>query len=335
MTVAKSEVVLPIFLDKEPVMERVTLGNSGVEVSDICLGTMYFGVKVAEDLSHRFMDIYYERGGRFFDTANKYCTWVPRFEEPVGEGMINRWLKSRKHTDTFIATKLGFPYKDVPMSLNPEIIKQEVDKSLERLGVDCIDLLYGHVDDYETPQEEYMQAFDSVVKAGKVREIGLSNVTAWRVAKANSIAKVNGWKELSCVQTRLSILWPRIDADFARQVPASAELLDLSREEGITLLCYSPFLQGCFGRDDRPIPDGYNTGYNRNCMAIISSIADKYEVSGNTIVASWMIEQGFIPLVTGSTEEQIIQNCEARAGLMAEDDVELLSKRFYPTWIRR
>ena len=316
-------------------MRSVILGNSGIKVSEICLGTMYFGVKVEEKLAHRLMDIYYERGGRFFDTANKYATWMPGFEEPVGEGVISRWLSSRKHSDAFVATKLGFPYKDVPLSLAKNIIFQEVDKSLKNLGVECIDLLYGHVDDYDTPQEEYMEAFDAVVKVGKVRQIGMSNIMAWRLMKANLIAENNEWKRFSCVQSRLSLLWPNFSANFGRQIPASFELLDLAREKDIKVLCYSPFLQGCFGRSDRPVPVAYDNEFNQETMLLVTELGGKYEISGNIIVASWMMEQDFIPLITGSTEQQIIENCEARTGLMCKADIELLNERFYPTWVNK
>ena len=314
-------------------IERVMLGDSGIEVSSVCLGTMYFGVKVEETLAHRLMDIYYERGGRFFDTANKYASWVPGFEEPVGEGMISRWLSSRKHRDVLVATKVGYSYQDVPQSLRKEIIMQEVEKSLQQLGVECIDLLYAHADDYETPQEEYLQAFDTLVKEGKVRVTGISNVTSWRLARADILARQHEWQRFCCVQARLSYLWPNTDADFGRQIPATPELLEMAAYNGLRVLCYSPLLQGCFGRRDRAIPAVYANEYNRESMALVQLLAERYGVSGNTLVLSWLMEQGYIPLVTGSREEQVVQNCEAETGLLTPEDLGRLNERFYPKWL--
>ena len=314
-------------------IDNVMLGDSGIEVSAVCLGTMYFGVKVEEKLAQRLMDIYYERGGRFLDTANKYATWVPGFEEPVGEGVISRWLKSRKHRDVFVATKMGYPYLDVPQSLSKEIIVQEVEKSLTHLGTECIDLLYGHADDYATAQEEYMEAFDMLVREGKVRVTGMSNVTSWRLSRANTLATQREWQRFCCVQTRLSYLWPRVDTDMGRQIPATPELVEMAALNDLRILCYSPLLQGCFGRSDREIPAAYDNEYNRESMGLVQLLAERYEVSGNTLVLSWLLEQGFIPLVTGSSEEQINENCEVETGLLTAEDLRRLNERFYPKWL--
>ncbi len=316
-------------------MQKVELGRSGVMVSEICLGTMYFGIKVEENSSLRLLDIYYEHEGRFLDTANKYATWVPGFPEPVGEQLLGRWVRSRGHNDVFIATKLGFAYQEVEQSLRREVIVQEVEKSLQRLGVERIDLLYAHVDDYDTPQEEYMEAFAELAAAGKVGEIGISNVMAWRVAKANMLARSKGWKQFSCVQTRLSLLWPQLEADFARQVPASFELLDYARRDGVRIICYSPLLQGCFGREDRDIPEGYASGYNRETVAIVRGIGRERGISGNLVVACWLLEQGYIPVLTGSCEEQIRENLQAQRGVLSREEVARLDERFYPKWLKR
>jgi aryl-alcohol dehydrogenase-like predicted oxidoreductase len=174
-------------------MKEVLLGKSGLTGSELCLGTMYFGIKVSEEESFRLMDYYYDQGGRFFDTANKYATWVPGFSEPVGEYMLGRWIKSRGcRKDVVVATKMGFPYGDVPQGLSRQLILQEVDKSLTRLGLEQIDLLYAHCDDYNTPQEETLEAFHSLIKAGKVKSLGASNFQTWRLAKSNLLAQEKG-----------------------------------------------------------------------------------------------------------------------------------------------
>lgn len=312
-------------------MKNISIGKNGIHSSELCLGTMYFGIKVPEDESFRLMDYYFEQGGRFFDTANKYATWVPGYPEPVGELMLGRWIKSRSNRNEIqIATKMGFPYGDVPQGLKKELIQQEVDKSLKRLGVECIDLLYAHTDDYNTPQEEYMAAFDTVVKAGKVKAIGASNFYAWRMASANEIARNNNWTPFSCTQARLSVLWPRVNADFARQLPASVEMLDYCKVQGIGLLCYSPLLQGFFGRTDRGIPSGYDTPQNNDIVKLFRDAAAEMNVSANSLVLSWMREQGMIPLITGSSLQQIRENIDALDINMNREMSDKIASLYYP-----
>ena len=312
-------------------MRDVPLGKGGLNGSELCLGTMYFGVKIAEEDAFTLMDYYYEQGGRFFDTANKYATWVPGFSEPVGEYMLGRWIKSRgSRKDVLVATKMGFPYADVPMGLSRKLILQEVDKSLHRLGLDHIDLLYAHTDDYDTPQEETLEAFHSLVTAGKVRSLGASNFYAWRLAKANELARENGWTPYSCLQARLSVLWPRINADFGRQLPASVEVLDFCQREELALLAYSPLLQGFFGRTDRPLPDEYDTPLNKDIIKLFREEGEAQNVSANTLVLSWMRAHGYIPLITGSTREQIKENLDSLNYNVSKSCDDRICDLYYP-----
>lgn len=312
-------------------MKEIKLGTSTLKVSELCLGTMYFGIKVSEEESFKLMDYYYEHGGRFFDTANKYATWVPGFPEPVGEHMLSRWIRSRGcRNEILVATKMGFPYGDVPRGLSRDLIIQEVDKSLLRLGIDQIDLMYAHADDEHTPQEETMEAFHSLVQAGKVKALGASNFHAWRLARANRIAEENGWTPYSCTQTRLSVLWPDVNANFGRQLPASVEILDYCRCNDVTILCYSPLLQGFFGREDRDIPEGYKSSQNMKIVKIFTEEAAVQGVSANSLVLSWMRGQGFIPLITGSSIEQIKENMESLDLTVSQDADDRIKELYYP-----
>ncbi|MBF9018870.1 MULTISPECIES: aldo/keto reductase [unclassified Oceanispirochaeta] len=312
-------------------MKNIKIGNKGISSSELCLGTMYFGIKVPEDESFRLMDYYYDQGGRFYDTANKYATWIPGFPEPVGELMLGRWIKSRSNrADVQIATKMGFPYGVVPLGLKKELIIQEVDKSLKRLGVEQIDLLYAHTDDYDTPQEEYMEAFDSVVKSGKVKALGSSNFYAWRMAAANEIAEKNGWTPFSCTQAKLSVLWPKVNANFGRQLPVTAEMLDYCKVQDIALLCYSPLLQGFFGRTDRDMPADYDTPQNNEILNYFRDAAADMNVSANTLVLSWMREQGMIPLITGSSLQQIKENIDSLDYSLSKEISDKIAGLYYP-----
>ncbi len=312
-------------------MKELPLGRSGLNVSELCLGTMLFGVSVSEEVSFSLMDYYYEQGGRFFDTANKYATWIPGFPDPVGEHVLGRWIKSRGcRNEVVIATKMGLAYHDVPRGLKKELILQEADKSLKRLGVERIDLLYAHADDYSVPQEETMEAFHELVEAGKVRSLGASNFYAWRMAKANDLARERGWTPFCCLQARLSAVWPRTHAGFGIQRPASPEVIDYCRSEDIALLAFSPLLKGFFGRTDRDIPDTYDTPDSREIVRLFREEASSQGVSANTLVLGWLREQGFIPLITGSTPEQMKENMASLSCSPGEECSGKIKDLFFP-----
>lgn len=311
-------------------MDKLNLGGTDTTVSSLCLGTMYFGNKIKSDVSKKLLDIYYEEGGRFLDTANKYATWVEGFKEPTSEELLGEWMGNRGNKEEmFVATKLGFPYAGVPRSLEPKIIRQEIEKSLTKLRIDTIDLLYAHVDDPDTSQIEYMRTFHELVQEGKVRHIGASNFLAWRLARANRIAKENDWTPFGCVQSRYSYLVPNRGADFGNQVPATDELVDFWQrdENDLTMLAYSPTLGGCYGRDDRPIPEQYNNPHNLVRMGIIQDIARKRGIDGNQVLLAWMVQSQppIIPLIAGSTGEQIKQNIESLEVNLTENEMARLN----------
>jgi aryl-alcohol dehydrogenase-like predicted oxidoreductase len=311
-------------------MQTIKLGRSGLDVSSLCLGTMLFGNATPENTAHELLDSYYEGGGRFLDTANKYATWIDGFEKPTSEETIGRWLKAaKKRDDLIISTKSGFPYLDIPRGLTKQLIITEAEKSLKRLGIDTIDLYYAHADDVNTPQEEYMAAYESLIQSGKVRAIGASNFLAWRLSRANMIATQSGGTEFCCVQNRFSYLWPRRGANFGNQIPATEELLDYCKNDKVTLLAYSPLLKGCFGRTDRPIPEEYLTPDNQKRATILSEIAKRYGVSGNVMVTAWMCAEGIIPVISGSNSQQMSENLTACSVTLSKEDHDNMNFWFY------
>lgn len=295
-------------------MQSKPLGDTGDSVSELCLGAMYFGSRLDRETSFDLLDRYYEAGGRFLDTANIYATWVDGYDDPESEYVLGEWLDERGVRDEMtIATKLGFGYGDVPRSLDPELIDQEAHRSLDRLGIETVDLLYAHVDDPDTSQTAVMEAFAELVDAGRVRHIGASNFPAWRVARANRIAEERGLPRFEAVQSRFSYLVPDRGADFDDQLPTTDELVDYCEQADLTVLPYSPTLQGCYGRDDRPIPDGYVRTENRLKMRVVEDIAERRGVDGNTVALAWMLDrdQPTVPVVGCSTLDQLEDNLAA------------------------
>jgi aryl-alcohol dehydrogenase-like predicted oxidoreductase len=295
-------------------METKPLGATGERVSELALGTIYFDSTIDRETSFEILDTYYEAGGRFLDTANNYATWLEGYDEPQSEYLLGEWLEERGVRDEMtIATKLGFNPPGMDRSLAPEVIRESVDASRERMGIDTIDLLYAHVDDPDTPQEDSMAAFAEVVDDGKVRHLGASNFPAWRIARANRIAEERGWPRFECVQPRFSYMIPDRDAEFGGQLQATDELVDYADQHELTVLPYSPTLQGAYGRDDRPIPEGYVRSENRLKMDAVREIAQRKGVDGNAVLFAWLLDrdQPTAPIVGCSTVEQLETNLAA------------------------
>ncbi len=154
-------------------MKKVKLGKSNLEVSALAMGTDLIGGKIDRESSFKLFDFYRENGGTFIDTANMYSYWLPGCEGGESESTVGAWMKERGNREQIvISTKLAFDYPGCAGGLSAAEIQRECEKSLKRLQTDRIDVYYAHRDDLETPLEEIMEAFDRLVKAGKVRVVG-------------------------------------------------------------------------------------------------------------------------------------------------------------------
>jgi aryl-alcohol dehydrogenase-like predicted oxidoreductase len=295
-------------------MEYRYLGRTGLKVSEFCLGAMYFGSRNDKETSYRILDQYTEAGGSFLDTANIYARWVPGYVGGESETLLGEWMRGRKNRSRmFVATKVGFEYPGVERGLRARQIKVECEKSLKRLGVDTIDLYYAHVDDRNTPMEETLEAFDRLVKAGKVRLIGASNFLAWRLERAHWVSQTHGWAEYCCVQQRYSCIRPKPGASFTPQIAANDDLLDYCRAQGITMLAYSPLLSGAYTRADRSFSEQYLGPDTDARLVALKSVAEEVGGTANQVVLAWMVQSDppVIPLVAASTAEQMQENLGA------------------------
>jgi aryl-alcohol dehydrogenase-like predicted oxidoreductase len=293
-------------------MKTMTLGTIGVEVSALCLGAMYFGTRQDEELSFKLLDQYVDAGGSFIDTANIYAHWIPGFRGGESEALLGRWVKARgNRNQLYLASKVGFEYSEQVRGLSARQIEIECEKSLKLLGVETIDLYYAHVDDPETPLEESLEAFDRLVKSGKVRAIGASNYLAWRLEKARWTSKANGWAEFGCVQQRYTYLRVRRGQSISPQLEANDDLLAYCTAEGVTLLAYSALLGGAYTRTDRPIPPEYAGPDADNRLVALRDVAREQGATRNQIVLAWMLATGVLPLIAASTPAQMQENLDA------------------------
>jgi len=311
-------------------MKTVPLGNTGVEVSVLCLGTMHFGNRDDEKISYQLLDQYIEAGGSFLDSANTYSFWIPGFVGGESETLLGKWMRDRRNrSQIFIATKMGFEYPGAQDGLRSHQIEMECEKSLKQLGIETIDLYYAHKDDRSTPIEETMEAFNRLVQSGKVRFIGASNFSAWRLEEAHGMSQRHGWAEYCCIQQRYSYIRPKSWASFDySQVVANDELLDYCHNRGITLLAYSPLLGGAYTCPDIPLPEQYLTPDTDARLTVLKSVADEIRATANQVVYAWMIqsEPPVIPLLAADTVEQMKENLGALdIKLSAEQIVRLNS----------
>jgi aryl-alcohol dehydrogenase-like predicted oxidoreductase len=220
------------------------LGDSGLIVSELALGTMVFGEESERGAtageSTRMIRRFLDAGGTHIDTADVYAGG--RSEEIVGEALEGR------RDEVVIATKVRFATGEGPndVGLGRRHIMDGVEASLRRLRTDAIDLLYMHAWDPVTPIDESLQAFDDLVRAGKVRYVGVSNFKAWQLAKALGLSEASGWARFVAAQYQYSLVVRDIEFEYA----------DLCLEEGLGLVPWSPlgggFLSGKYRPDKRP-----------------------------------------------------------------------------------
>jgi aryl-alcohol dehydrogenase-like predicted oxidoreductase len=295
-------------------MKFVRISNTDLEVSTLGMGTVWLGTKQDKHTSFNLLDQYYDAGGRYIDTANIYASWLS--DDLLGgesETVVGQWLKDRgNRQDIKIETKLGFPYPKVSAGLTAKQIEEECEKSLKRLQTDYIDLYFAHVDDFNTPYEETMEAFDRLVTAGKVRHIAASNFMAWRLAEANMVSKQNGWVQYSALQQRHTYLRPKHDnTNWGQQIWLKPEMIDYCRTNDITMLAYTTTIYGTYsGREDRPIPPEYLTPDTDERMKMLHQIVKETGATAIQVVLAWMLHSDpiVVPIIGGSTKEQLAEN---------------------------
>lgn len=293
-------------------MKQIPLGKTGIHVSEMALGTMYFGSTLDEVTSYSLLDTYLDMGGTFIDTANNYVHWVEPFVGGESERLLGRWMQDRRNrSQVFLATKIGFDIKGKGAGMKAWQVEQNIERCLQNLGTDVIDLLYIHCDDLDTPLTESLGALDKAVRQGKVRYLGASNFAAWRLAEALYVCEREGLAPLCCLQNRYTYFTPDTGYSTAPQVLLTPEHMDLCRAKDLLMLAFSPLLQGAYSLPPRPIPEGYDNPYNQRRREQLFDLAKETGVSPNQLVLAWMMGQGIIPMVTGDNQAQLLENLAA------------------------
>ncbi|MEU8252710.1 aldo/keto reductase [Micromonospora inaquosa] len=309
-------------------MKTVELGRTGEQVSQIALGCMLMGTLTDEASSVKMLDHYLDAGGKFVDTANCYAWWPsPGNTGDESEELIGRWLAHGGRRDqVFLATKCGARLSDPEEArgktweevqarfegASPDTVRRGIDDSLRRLGTDHVDLYYVHVDDRSTPLEETLSALAEIVRAGKARYVGWSNVRTWRLERIRQLCDRHGWPAPVAVQQQHSYLRRR--AGLSHKSIVDDEQLDYLRtHDDLTLVAYSPILKGVYDdpekRRNHDIMDPYQGPDAEARLAALTELAAELGVKPNQLVLAWLLHQTSpttVPLIGPRTLDQYL-----------------------------
>ncbi|MES2068755.1 MAG: aldo/keto reductase [Pseudomonadota bacterium] len=300
-----------------------TLGNSGLRVSRLALGTMTFGTDwgwgADKETARTMFNSYVDAGGNLIDTADLYTNG--NSERWVGEFIQERGLRD----SMVIATK--FSYNSDPANPNAggngrKHILRAVEGSLQRLGTDYIDLHLLHTWDTLTPVEEVLRTFEELVKSGKVRHVGLSDVPAWYASRAQAIAELRGYEPISALQLEYSLVERSIENEF----------IPMGTRHGMGTMVWSPLASGLLSGKYKPSQDGQsgegrlqlmgNSGnpafakFNERNFAIVAElekVANKLERSMAQVAVNWVANRpGVASVLIGATRQsQLDDNLKA------------------------
>ena len=291
-------------------VNRRKLGNTGFEVAPLALGGNVFGWTADEATSFRLLDAFVDSGFNLIDTADSYSRWAKGHTGGESETVIGRWIAQRgRHDDVIVATKVGSDMGEGHKLLRKDYILRAAEASLRRLQVDCIDLYQSHWDDENTPLEETLSAYDQLLRQGKVKAIGASNLTPARLGEALATSKSKGLPRYATLQPHYN-LYER--ASF------EGELQSLCLREGIGVITYfglaAGFLTGKyrseadFGKSARG--PGMKKFLNPRGMKILDAldqVARRYAKTPAQIALAWLISRPAVtaPIASATNLDQL------------------------------
>ena len=319
-------------------MQYVNLGRSGLKVSRICLGTMTYGDPawrswvLSEKSSRPFIQRALELGVNFFDTADMYSRGVS--EEVVGRALRD----FAKRDDVVLATKAFFPMSDAAndRGSSRKHLMSAIDNSLRRLGTDYVDLYQVHSWDAETPIEETLQALHDIVRSGKARYIGASNMAAWQFTKALYLADLRGWTRFVSMQNHYNLVYREDER----------EMLPLCRDQGAGYLPWSPMARGFLAGNRRPSDRGdterakiddfaHRLYYQDSDFQVVDRVAEVAAARGvkpAQVALAWILHQPGVtaPIVGASKMAQLEEAVAALEITLSPTELHRLQEIYQP-----
>ncbi|HEY8601958.1 MAG TPA: aldo/keto reductase [Thermomicrobiales bacterium] len=313
-------------------MEPRPMGRTGLFVAPICLGGNVFGWTIDEPTSFKVLDAYVDGGGDFIDSADVYARWAPGNQGGESETVLGNWLRERGGREKLIiATKGGSPMGDGAnmKGLSRRRIVAAVDASLKRLQTDYIDLYQSHQDDRNTPLEETLRAYSDLIQAGKIRYIGASNYSAWRLTRALWESERHNFPRYETIQPPYHLL---NRADYER------ELEPMCQELGVGVITYSSlasgFLTGKYRRDGAlpssqragGIQQRYMNDRGFSILDAVETVAKTQNATPTQIALAWTLARPGMtaPIASATSVDQVGELLGAADITLSPDDLTAL-----------
>lgn len=312
-------------------MKKIKIGETDLNVAPINLGGNVFGWTLDEKKSFEILDAFTDKGFNFIDTADMYSYWVDGGEGGQSETIIGNWLKkSGKRNDIVLATKVGGENGVHPVDTSKKHILEAVDKSLQRLQTDHIDLYYTHFDDEKTPVEETLEAYDEIIKAGKVRYIAASNISPDRLEASFAASEKNGLPKYQALQPHYNLLER---ADYETKYAPLADKYNLTVFPYWSLA--AGFLTGKYRSEDdlgkSVRGDSVKKYLNEKGLGVLKAldqVSEKHNTTQATVSLAWLMAQPHIgaPIASATSERHLETLFEAPKLKLDQEDLQLLDK---------
>lgn len=298
--------------------------------SPLVLGAMMFGTAIDETTSFALLDRFVERGGVWIDTADCYSFWASGSGQGGdSERVLGRWLAARPdlRERVRIATKVGaeplwagsFPANRA--GLSARAVREALAGSLDRLGLESVDLLWLHMEDRATPIEETVEALAELTGSGLVARVGASNHPAWRVERARTHARTIGSTPIDALQHNSTFLRPRPGENPTNHPfgVLSEEQRDYAEAHRFEVWAYTPLLSGAYDNPEKRIPEIYDHPGNARRLETLDAVAAELGATRGQTVLAWHVARGVRPMLGGSKLEQLDAALDAvRLGLTAD-----------------
>ncbi|MEO6948832.1 MAG: aldo/keto reductase [Ginsengibacter sp.] len=311
-------------------MKKRILGKTNLEIAPLIFGGNVFGWTVNESDSFRLLDQFFENGFNCIDTSNSYSNWVPGNKGGESETIVGNWLKkSKKRDELIIITKVGWEINESEKGLSKKYIIKAVEGSLKRLQTEYIDLYFSHKDDPNTPVEETLEAYDQLIKQGKVRYIGASNFYKDRLEESIKVSKKKKLYEYKVIQPKYNLY----DRQFEKGKASVA------KEYGLGVITYSSlasgFLTGKYEseKDFTKSPRGagmkkYLDEKGFSILKAIKYLSRKYSCTPATISLAWLLQNPLVtaPIASATNKEQLDELMMATNKVLSPSDMRMLDE---------
>jgi aryl-alcohol dehydrogenase-like predicted oxidoreductase len=297
-------------------MKKRKLGNTSLEVAPITFGGNVFGWTIDEAASFKLLDAFVAAGFNLVDTADVYSTWVPGHKGGESETIIGRWLKKRGSSDgVIVTTKVGSDMGQGHKDLTKKYILQAAEASLKRLQVDCIDLYQTHFDDTRTPVEETLEAYQQLVKEGKIKYIGASNMSPARLKESLEASQKHGYPRYETFQP----LYNLYDREAFEK-----ELEAVCVDNRLGVISYyalaSGFLTGKYRTEADLVKSARGQGNKKymnergfTILEALDAVAARYESTPAAVAIAWLIARPSVtaPIASATSVGQLDQIVKA------------------------